>query len=86
MLQQLGRRATFKVRAPEQPVCLHTGEAGRSEAATVGTLQMLSMRSVQIGLLLFMFQQFAGINAIVYFSTSVFREVMQQVQRPNYCG
>lgn len=52
----------------------------------MGTLQMLSMRSVQIGLLLFMFQQFAGINAIVYFSTSVFREVMQQVQMPNYCG
>jgi hypothetical protein len=46
-----------------------------AEAASVGLTQMLGMRSVQIGLLLFAFQQFAGINAIVYFSTAVFRKV-----------
>jgi len=39
-----------------------------------GLLQLLGTRSVQIGILLFVLQQFAGINALVYFSTSVFRQ------------
>ncbi|KAL8551176.1 hypothetical protein ACS0TY_000309 [Phlomoides rotata] len=31
------------------------------------------MKVVSVGATLFLFQQFAGINAIVYYSTSVFR-------------
>lgn len=48
-----------------------------SADAEVGFFEMLSLRSFQIGLLLFAFQQFAGINALVYFSTSVFQKVSE---------
>jgi hypothetical protein len=32
-------------------------------------------KGVMMGIILFAIQQFAGINALVYFSTSVFRQV-----------
>lgn len=53
-----------------------TCAGGAKESASWG--DMFSSRyakGVTIGLLLFAFQQFAGINALVYFSTSVFRQV-----------
>lgn len=46
--------------------------------AQPGGLALLSgpaAKPLLIGVLLFAFQQFAGINALVYFSSSVFREV-----------
>lgn len=38
-------------------------------------MQLLGVRGVQIGIALFVLQQFAGINAVMYFSTQVFSEV-----------
>ncbi|KAG1679661.1 hypothetical protein FOA52_006178 [Chlamydomonas sp. UWO 241] len=49
------------------------GEAGGGKAPDVSFVQLISQRSFQIGLLLFAFQQLAGINALVFFSTSVFQ-------------
>lgn len=44
-------------------------------AAKQSTIQLLGVRGVQIGIALFVLQQFAGINAVMYFSTQVFKEV-----------
>ena len=43
--------------------------------AKQSTFQLLGVRGVQIGIALFVLQQFAGINAVMYFSTQVFKEV-----------
>ena len=43
--------------------------------AKQSTAQLLGVRGVQIGIALFVLQQFAGINAVMYFSTQVFKEV-----------
>ena len=43
--------------------------------AKQSTIQLLGVRGVQIGVALFVLQQFAGINAVMYFSTQVFKEV-----------
>ena len=59
----------------EAPVTAGGKPAPAGGDVDVGFFQMLSMRSFQIGLLLFVFQQFSGINALVYFSTAVFRQV-----------
>lgn len=54
--------------------------AGSKTSATsvaepdMGLAEMFGLKTFQIGLLLFAFQQFAGINALVFFSTSVFRQ------------
>ena len=66
--------------AVEELGAVAASSGGKQEPeADVGFFQMLSMRSFQIGLLLFVFQQFAGINALVYFSTSVFRQVSSNI-------
>lgn len=44
-------------------------------AAKQSTIKLLGVRGVQIGIALFVLQQFAGINAVMYFSTQVFKEV-----------
>lgn len=53
------------------------GGEGSSGATDVkgGALTLLSSRAFRIGIILFAFQQFAGINALVYFSSDVFRQV-----------
>jgi hypothetical protein len=49
-------------------------DAGASEDASWGDLFSRRYRKVVgVGMSLFLFQQFAGINAVVYFSTNVFR-------------
>ena len=40
----------------------------------VGLGELLGSRSVRIGMALFLLQQASGINAIVYFSSSVFAQ------------
>ncbi len=55
-------------------VCVCAGKASEN----VGWLDLLSAkyrRGVIMGCMLFAIQQFAGINALVYFSTAVFRQV-----------
>ena len=46
--------------------------AGKADAS-LGKL--LTTKSVILGGMIFAFQQFAGINAIIYFSSSVFAQV-----------
>ncbi len=47
--------------------------------AKQSTAQLLGVRGVQIGIALFVLQQFAGINAVMYFSTQVFKEVRHAI-------
>ncbi|EFN58991.1 hypothetical protein CHLNCDRAFT_55965 [Chlorella variabilis] len=47
------------------------GEGGGGEASWG---EVLTSRATIVGMLLFLFQQFSGINAIVYFSSSVFEK------------
>jgi len=47
--------------------------------AKQSTAQLLGVRGVQIGIALFVLQQFAGINAVMYFSTQVFKEVSRAI-------
>lgn len=47
--------------------------------AKQSTAQLLGVRGVQIGIALFVLQQFAGINAVMYFSTQVFKEVSHAI-------
>ncbi len=45
------------------------------------TCDLGAPQGVTIGLILFAIQQFAGINALVYYSTSVFRQASSRTQR-----
>lgn len=58
--------------------------AGAAKAAAGGESANLFgatyRKGVIIGCLLFVFQQFSGINAIVYFSSSVFKQVRSKLQ------
>ncbi|KAK9825443.1 hypothetical protein WJX81_000012 [Elliptochloris bilobata] len=51
-----------------------TAAGGSSRAAPVGLSELLGSRSVRVGMTLFLLQQASGINAIVYFSSSVFEQ------------
>ena len=50
------------------------GAAAAAEGPT-GLFSGLNRKPVVMGCMLFLFQQFAGINALVYFSTSTFKQV-----------
>uniref|UniRef100_A0A7R9YSH1 Major facilitator superfamily (MFS) profile domain-containing protein n=1 Tax=Chlamydomonas euryale TaxID=1486919 RepID=A0A7R9YSH1_9CHLO len=54
---------------------MSSGSSGGSggPAAEVSVGELFGQKSFKIGILLFAFQQLAGINALVFFSTSVFR-------------
>lgn len=49
------------------------GGAGSDAGSWADLLSLRYRRGVTIGCMLFLFQQFAGINALVYFSTDVFK-------------
>ena len=50
-------------------------EGGAAADAPVSMGELLGNKGVLIGCALFSLQQFSGINAIVYFSSSVFAQV-----------
>jgi hypothetical protein len=51
-------------------------EGGSAAQEPVSMGELLSNKGVKIGCGIFLLQQFSGINAIVYFSSSVFAQVM----------
>ena len=51
-------------------------EGGAATAsAPVSMKELLSNRGVFIGCIIFLLQQFSGVNSVVYFSSSVFAKV-----------
>ncbi len=54
-------------------------EGGAASDAPVSMGELLGNKGVLIGCALFSLQQFSGINAIVYFSSSVFAQVRAPV-------
>ena len=54
-------------------------EAGKGPAKSAGLSEALKSRSVLLGCSLFVLQQLSGINAIVYFSSSVFAKVGRDI-------
>jgi sugar porter (SP) family MFS transporter len=73
--QQEAQQAAAALWGPEGPSQL-TGSTstGTESAPKVGLGQLLSTRGAQIGVVLFLLQQFSGINAVIYFSSKVFAE------------
>jgi hypothetical protein len=52
-----------------------SGDAKAAEASWTDLFKPELRKGVMIGCMLFVFQQFSGINALIYFSSSVFRQV-----------
>jgi hypothetical protein len=68
--------AAEKLWGPTGPDQLDEGDGGAGKTATKATMgELLSNKGVLIGCVLFVLQQFSGINAIVYFSSNVFAQV-----------
>ena len=61
--------------------CFPAGSGSKGPAVKQSSVQLLGVRSVQIGVMLFVLQQFGGINAVMYFSTQVFKEVCRYCRR-----
>ena len=61
------------------------GNVGQTTAVKQSSAQLLGVRSVQIGVMLFVLQQFGGINAVMYFSTQVFKEVCSTIHSETCC-
>ncbi len=57
-------------------------EGGPAAAEPVSMGELLSNKGVLTGCTIFLLQQFSGINAIVYFSSSVFAQVLQHPMHP----
>lgn len=69
--------AAEKLWGPQGPDQLNDSDSGGGKAVAAPTLgQLVSNKAVLIGCFLFLLQQFSGINAIVYFSSSVFAQVL----------
>ena len=63
---------------------LHLGCAGKAPSGSgegPSLAKLLTTKSVILGALIFVFQQFAGINAIIYFSSSVFAQVQSPASK-----
>ncbi len=77
-LQDKGR--TQEAQAEALKLWGSTSELGGSSSTAGGPSdkpgmgELLSNRGVLIGMMMFVLQQFSGINAIIYFSTSVFKQ------------
>jgi hypothetical protein len=56
-------------------LALSAGSKGGASGAGESLLSATYRKGVLMGCMLFVFQQFSGINAIVYFSSSVFKQV-----------
>lgn len=69
-LKELGPSATTISTSTSESPNASSSEATSSD----GILSLLGSRAFRIGIILFAFQQFAGINALCYFSTDVFRQ------------
>ena len=55
-------------------------EGGAAAApASVSMKELLSNKGVFIGCMIFLLQQFSGVNSVVYFSSSVFAKVRDQI-------
>lgn len=55
------------------------GKSSAGSSSSTGYLKLLTTKSVILGALIFVFQQLAGINAIIYFSSSVFAKVQSNI-------
>jgi len=82
MVEQAGSTSGLKPKSGEQctgvSILQHVFflcAGSQASGAKQSTMQLLGVRGVQIGIALFVLQQFAGINAVMYFSTQVFSEV-----------
>lgn len=77
--------AAEKLWGPQGPDQLNDSESGGGKAVAAPTLgQLVTNKAVLIGCFLFVLQQFSGINAIVYFSSSVFAQVLLPAISPSY--
>lgn len=70
--------AAARLWGPSGPALLSEGRpsapGGQGAPQKPGLFKLLTTKSVVISMLIFVFQQFAGINAIIYFSSSVFAQ------------
>ena len=60
-------------------------EGGSAAEEPVSMAELLGNKGVKIGCVIFLLQQFSGINAIVYFSSSVFAQVQPSPLPPLPC-
>jgi hypothetical protein len=69
------------VQPTNQLCCARAGGKGSAAGGGESLFSATYRKGVLMGCLLFVFQQFSGINAIVYFSSSVFKQVQRETRR-----